>query len=67
MSFQTSATDPGDTTAKIRALNDALRQGQVQHGMIVVTSGISAMGEAFVVEAMRQVAGFDAFDCANDP
>jgi hypothetical protein len=35
--------------------------------MIVMTSGISAKGDAFVVQAMRSVAEFDAFDADCDP
>lgn len=34
--------------------------------MILVTSGISAMGEAFTAEALGSVARFDAFDADND-
>ena len=32
-----------------------------------MTSGISAKGDAFVAEAMRSVAEFDAFDADCDP
>jgi hypothetical protein len=66
-SNDTVGIEPGDAAAKIRALNDALRQGHVEQGMILVTSGISAMGEAFVAEVMRSVASFEAFDSDNDP
>lgn len=63
----TGNLEPGDAKAKIRALNDALRQGDVEQGMILVTSGISAMGEEFTAEALSSVARFDAFDAHNDP
>ena len=63
----TVATERDDKTAKIRDLNDALRRGDVQHGMIVMTSGISAKGDAFVAEALRSVGEFDAFDADCDP
>ena len=68
MSFtDTGGLEPGDAKAKIRALNDALRQGHVEQGMVLVTSGISAMGEAFTAEALGSVASFDAFNTDNDP
>ena len=63
----TDAVEQDDKTSKIRDLNDALRRRDVQHGMIVMTSGISAKGDAFVAKAMRGVAEFDAFDADCDP
>ena len=66
-SIDTDDTAPGAAKSRIRALNDALRQGDVEQGMILVTSGISSMGEAFAAEALASVASFDAFDARNDP
>ena len=66
-SIDTGGAESADTKSKIRALNDALRQGNVEQGMILVTSGISAMGEAFTAEALGSVARFDAFTADNDP
>lgn len=63
----TDAVGQDTKTAKIRDLNDALRRGDVQNGMIVMTSGISAKGDAFVAEALRRVGEFDAFDSDCDP
>ena len=63
----TDAVEQDDKTSKIRDLNDALRRRDVQHGIIVMTSGISAKGDAFVAKAMRGVAEFDAFDADCDP
>lgn len=53
-------------TARIRALNDRLRQTG-QGGMIVCTSGIQALGEAMVREVIASVQCFDEFSQNNDP
>ncbi len=58
---------PVDKTAKIRALNDALRTGRSGDGMIVVTAGIRELGLDFLAEATGAVAAFDAFNADNDP
>lgn len=50
---------------RMRELNDQLRQGI--GGRIMVTCGVSAHGTAFVAEALRAVAAFDAFTPDNDP
>jgi hypothetical protein len=50
---------------RIRDLNDQLRQGI--GGRIMLTSGVHARGAAFVAEALRAVAAFDAFTPDNDP
>ena len=66
--IEATATDkPVDNTAEIRRLNDALRKGENQDGMIVVTAGVQAMGEDFLAEARQAVAAFDTFNEDNDP
>jgi hypothetical protein len=52
--------------ARIRALNDRLRQTGAG-GMIVHTSGIAALGEALLGQVARGVIEFDAFTPDNDP
>ncbi len=61
------AEAPIDKTAEIRRLNDALRRGKGDDGMIVVTAGLRAMGQEFLAEAASAVAAFDAFSEDNDP
>jgi hypothetical protein len=58
---------PIDKTAEIRRLNDALRRGEGEDGMIVVTAGVRAMGQEFLAEAASAVATFDGFSEENDP
>ena len=55
-----------DTTARIRALNDALRRSG-HGGRIMMTSGIEALGPGGVARVMAAVAAFDAFAGDNDP
>ncbi len=55
-----------DTTARIRALNDQLRQSG-RGGRVMMTSGIEALGAAGVAQIMAAVAAFDAFNGDNDP
>jgi Protein of unknown function (DUF3768) len=55
-----------DTTARIRALNDALRRFG-RGGRVMMTSGIEALGAAGVAQIMAAVAAFDAFNGDNDP
>ena len=55
-----------DPTAKIRALNDALRQ-LTGSGRIFVTAGIAALSPDDQVEIMRRVHGFTALSPDNDP
>jgi hypothetical protein len=55
-----------DTTARIRALNDALRRFG-RGGRVMMTSGIEALGAAGVAQIMGAVAAFDAFTGDNDP
>jgi enolase len=55
-----------DPTAKIRALNDALRE-LTGSGRIFVTAGIAALSPDEQVEIMRRVHSFTAFTPDNDP
>lgn len=62
-----TAETPVDKTGEIRRLNDALRRGESQDGMIVVTAGVRALGQEFLAEVTRAIATFDAFTEDNDP
>src|SRR5215467_1140179 len=53
-------------TARIRALNDELRQNFAQ-GMVVMTPGIAALGQEAVERIVKTIAVFDDFYHANDP
>ena len=54
-------------TARIRALNDELRQNFAE-GMAVMTPGIAALGAEVVARIVKTiVAVFDDFCLANDP
>jgi Protein of unknown function (DUF3768) len=53
-------------TARIRALNDELRQNFAQ-GMAVLTPGIAALGPEAVARIVKTIAVFDDFCHANDP
>ena len=53
-------------TARIRALNDQLRQNFAQ-GMAVMTPGIAALGAEAVARIVKTIAVFDDFCHANDP
>jgi hypothetical protein len=55
-----------DPTAKIRALNDALRN-LTGEGRIFVTAGIAALTPEQQAEIMRRVFTFSAFTEDNDP
>jgi hypothetical protein len=52
--------------ALVRRLNDRLRR-QHQGGRIVITSGVQALGPAFLEAALIAVAAFERFDADNDP
>ncbi|MEO6339244.1 MAG: DUF3768 domain-containing protein [Caulobacteraceae bacterium] len=53
-------------TARIRALNDQLRQtGNV--GQILATPGVTALGPLFMLRAFGEMAAFESFDDSNDP
>jgi hypothetical protein len=53
-------------TTKIRDLNDAFRTTLVG-GRVVVTAGVDALGPERLVELLRTVRAFNAFDEGNDP
>jgi hypothetical protein len=53
-------------TARIRALNDELRQN-FTGGAAVITPGIAALGPEAVARIVKTVAVFDDFCHANDP
>jgi hypothetical protein len=53
-------------TARIRALNDELRQNFAK-GMAVMTPGIAALGAEAVARIVKTIAVFDDFCHANDP
>ncbi len=60
------AGDQGERQAKIRTLNDRLRQ-RGAGGMVLMTDGIAALGVSTVNEIFQAVARFDAFTLENDP
>ena len=53
-------------TARIRALNDGLRQNFAE-GLAVITPGIAAFGAEAVARIVKTIAVFDDFCHANDP
>lgn len=53
-------------TARIRALNDALRQ-TLTGGHAVITPGVAALGQAAVARIIKTIAVYDDFCNANDP
>ena len=53
-------------TARIRALNDQLRQNFAD-GIAVMTPGVAALGPAAVERIVKTIAVFDDFCHANDP
>jgi hypothetical protein len=53
-------------TARIRALNDQLRQ-HLTGGMAVITPGVAALGAEAVERIVKTIAVFDDFCHANDP
>ena len=54
------------STARIRALNDELRQ-QLTGGLAVITPGVAALGPEAVARIVKTIAVFDDFCFANDP
>lgn len=56
-----------DPVVEIRRLNDALRTGESGDGVIVVTSGVQAMGSVFLQAAMTAVQTFSDFNAHSDP
>jgi hypothetical protein len=55
-----------DDKSRIRALNDALRQHGTG-GILVMTPGIAALGDAAVERLFTAIAVFDDFCFTNDP
>ena len=53
-------------TARIRALNDELRQ-HLLGGLAVMTPGVAALGPAVVDRIVKTITVFDDFCHANDP
>jgi hypothetical protein len=53
-------------TARIRALNDELRQRLIG-GMAVMTPGIAALGPEAVARIIKTIEVYDDFCHANDP
>jgi len=53
-------------TARIRALNDRLRQN-LTDGIAVMTPGVAALGAEAVERIVKTIAVFDDFCHANDP
>ena len=67
MSDATNQAAASRKTAEIRRLNDALRKGETDDGVILVTQGVQAGGPAFQDEALSAIRAFDAFTNDNDP
>ena len=53
-------------TARIRALNDELRQRLIG-GMAVITPGVAALGPEAVARIVKSIEVYDDFCHANDP
>jgi hypothetical protein len=53
-------------TARIRALNDEMRQRLIG-GMAVMTPGIAALGQEAVARIIKTIEVYDDFRHANDP
>ena len=56
-----------EKTAVIRALNDAFRTTWHGNGQLLITSGVSALGEEATYKAILAVQAFDDFNPENDP
>src|SRR4029453_19651595 len=63
---QAGGTIMNTKTARIRALNDQLRQ-HLTGGMAVMTPGVAALGPEAVERIVKTIAVFDDFCHANDP
>lgn len=59
--------DHRSRSACIRELNDQFRKSPLSLGKAVVTSGIAALGNDFVMRAMHMVETFSTFTKDNDP
>jgi hypothetical protein len=53
-------------TARIRALNDALRRCG-RGGRVMITTGLEALGSEKITRVLAAVAAFDDFSDDNDP
>jgi hypothetical protein len=58
--------DIEDRRQRVRELNDGLRR-YARAGIICVTAGVQAMGQAGVEAALTAVRDFDSFTADNDP
>lgn len=56
----------GSSVSRIRYLNDLLRCQGIG-GEVMVTAGIDALGPASVLQIVKAVANFTAFNGSNDP
>jgi len=71
----TLSINPDPYIATIAAQNDAFRKaicgqpvlGKIPQGKLVVTASVDAQGPLFVMEALRQVGTFEAFNEDADP
>lgn len=52
---------------RVRELNDLFRTQARGNGSIVLTQGVQALGETFLVAAADAIRSFDAFSEDNDP
>jgi hypothetical protein len=52
---------------RVRELNDAFRTRGEGNGSVMVTQGLSALGQRMVGKAVAEVRSFDAFTQNNDP
>ena len=57
---------PPEQRERVRALNDALRQG-FTGGRLQLTQGVLALPDGALAEAMTSLAAFDRFTPENDP
>lgn len=55
-----------EKTARIRALNDQLRQS-LTGGRIMITSGVNALGSSVIAQLLTLLRRNDQFDEGNDP
>lgn len=51
----------------IKDLNQKLRQGEVQHGTVILTKGIEALGAEFQYQLFQAIYDYDDFSKDNDP
>jgi hypothetical protein len=60
-------TTPLPRSERIARLNDLLRQGRAASGKVLVTSGVQALGSAFMAKVRHEIAAFADFSPDNDP